>query len=120
MRQEYTDVFDELLRTTQVIRKNAIGNETRALLDKSYLKQYGRTATDEEAELFLATMFPWVFGESSIMHILTRPDPTGMDLYNALSIAHYLDKTGMILTAYNTYGRYEELPEPDIRICLEE
>ena len=115
------ELFDELLRTTQVVRKNAMGNEGRWVLDGAFREAYERNPSNEEVERILAKMFPWLFGDSSIMHILTRPHPTGQDLYNALFIAHHADKSGIIVMAFNTYGRYkfpDGLPKPEPQMAL--
>ena len=122
--EERLDILTELLRTTQVVRKNAMGNEGRMALNGAFREVYDRAATDEEAERLLADMFPWVFGPKSIMEPLIaitsrRSPPTGMDMYNILVIVHRLDKTGILLMGYKIYSQLGSLPEPDVRMCMD-
>ncbi|NIQ88648.1 MAG: hypothetical protein GWN93_06035 [Deltaproteobacteria bacterium] len=119
--EERLEILTELLRTTQVARKNIMGN-----LDDAFEKATGEQSSDEELEEFLAKSMPWLFGPKSIVHLLIKVTtkkslPTGMDMYNILIMAHRLDESGVILKAYEVYtnDRGSKLPKPDIKMCGE-
>ena len=105
-----------------VVRKNMIGNEGRATLTAAMVQAGMADVSDSAVEYMLGQMFPWVWGERSIMlplqHITDAYDhgltPFASDVYNVLYIAHALDNTGVILRGFETYGRSElqPLPEP--------
>jgi hypothetical protein len=125
--QEYRSILEELLRTTQVVRKNQIANEARQLIDAAWSNaRKGATPTDADVEWLLSEIYPWVWGEKSIMNPLIHAldlyargsAPSGMDIYNILFIAHRLDRSGVIRAGYETYANEpRKLPEPDIRLC---
>ena len=112
-------VMDELQRVLQVVRKNMIANEGGALL-RAAMEDAGITDTEAERERLLTDMFPYVFGPSSLMHPLLRvtsaydagETPAGSSIYNILVIVHRLDKSGVILKAFETYARQEAQPLP--------
>lgn len=113
---DYTELVNELLRTTQILRKNMIGNEGRAFIETAF----PNGATEQQIEELLEGLYPWVFGPKSIMHALIKLTTLnralcGSDVYNLLVIAHRLDKTGAIKLAYETFtGESRKLPEPNL------
>jgi|GEM_PF-6772023 len=112
-------VMDELLRVTQVIRKNMIASQGGMLIRRA-LEDADITDTEEERERLLTAMFPYLFGPSSLMHPLlvvtnaydSGETPEGSSIYNILLIAYHLDRHQAILKAYETYGRPELQPLP--------
>ncbi len=120
--QERKRFCDELLRTTQLIRRNCIGNEGRYVINNAF-REAGREPTDEEVEKLLAGMFPYLFGPRSIMEPLVRlsmreKPPTGQEVYNLIVLAN-MDKSGMIQKAYEVYTNEQRtFPRADIRLCL--
>lgn len=117
--EDRRNLVDRLLLTVQNIRRNMVANECRMILDAAAEDAGLGAFTDEQAELFLTPLFPWVWGPSSIMHPLSKlatrtEPPTAMEVYNLLFIAHLLDKTGTIKKGYFAYYR-EYLPQADLR-----
>jgi len=108
-------LIDEMLHSTQVVRKNALGNEGRYVLNGAFADAYDRMPTDEEAEAVLTDLFPWLFGDKSIMLPLikmaqrSQPPPTKQETYNVLMIAHRLEP--IVKLAYEVYIE-KKLPVP--------